>query len=94
LLRKVRDDKAQFISVQTLHPVYNKKLEVSRVESFDLETDESSGTNQFFALTGPILDVIKNGHVLAVDELDSKLHPNLVLKIVEIFNSAKLNPNN
>ena len=94
LIRRVKEDNTQFLSVQTLHQVYNEKQETAGLIPFDLETDESSGTNQFFALTGPIIDVIQNGYVLAVDELDSKLHPNLVLKIVEIFNSSKLNPNN
>lgn len=32
--------------------------------------------------------------ILVVDELDSKLHPNLVCKIVSIFNSKELNPKN
>ncbi len=93
LIKRVKEDNAQFVSVQTLHQVFNEKQELTGLTSFNLESDESSGTNQFFALTGPIIDVIQNGYVLAVDELDSKLHPNLVLKIVEIFNSSKLNPN-
>jgi len=60
--------------------------------NFSLDGDESSGTRKFFALTGPILDVIENGYTLVVDELDSKLHPNLVCKIVSLFNSKDLNP--
>ena len=59
-----------------------------------MDDDESSGTRKFFALTGPILDVIENGYTLIVDELDSKLHPNLVCKIVSLFNSAELNKKN
>jgi hypothetical protein len=45
-------------------------------------------------LTGPVLDSLENGYVLAVDELDSKLHPNLVCKLVSLFNSVEHNPNN
>jgi AAA15 family ATPase/GTPase len=40
------------------------------------------------------LDCLENGYTLIVDELDSKLHPNLVEKIVSFFNSKELNPNN
>ncbi len=76
------------------HDVYDADNNVVGSTAFDLEEDESSGTNQFFDLTGPIIDVIENGWVLAVDELDSKLHPKLVEKIVEIFNSKELNPKN
>jgi hypothetical protein len=59
-----------------------------------MEDEESSGTKKFFALTGPVLDSIENGYVLVIDELDSKLHPNLVCKIVSLFNSKELNPKN
>jgi len=59
-----------------------------------MEADESSGTKKFFAISGPLLDVLENGYTLVVDELDSKLHPNLVGKIVSLFNSKEFNPNN
>jgi hypothetical protein len=59
-----------------------------------LDEDESSGTRKFFALTGPILNVLENGFTLVVDELDSKLHPNLVCKIVSLFNSKEFNKKN
>jgi hypothetical protein len=59
-----------------------------------MDHDESSGTRKFFALTGPVLNVIENGYSLVVDELDSKLHPNLICKLVSLFNSKELNPNN
>lgn len=61
---------------------------------FSMDDNESSGTKKFFALTGPILDVLENGYILIVDELDSKLHPNLVSKIVALFNSIESNPLN
>lgn len=57
----------------------------------DLE-DESHGTQQLFALAGPILDVIENGWVLLVDELDSSLHPKMVMEVVGLFNNPETNP--
>ena len=56
--------------------------------------DLSAGTQKYFALAGPILEALANGTTLIIDELDAKLHPNLVHKIIEIFNSEKSNPNN
>ena len=50
--------------------------------------------NKFFALACPIFDTLENSNILIVDELDSKLHPNLVCKIVEIFNSVSINKKN
>jgi hypothetical protein len=83
-----------FSDVFTSHRKYdNSKNHIDNI-NFSLDDDESSGTRKFFALTGPILDVIENGYTLVVDELDSKLHPNLVCKIVSLFNSKELNPKN
>jgi AAA15 family ATPase/GTPase len=59
-----------------------------------IQKHESAGTQKFFSLTGPVLDVLESGHVLVMDELDSRLHPNLVCKLVALFNSKEHNPNN
>jgi hypothetical protein len=61
---------------------------------FDLGVDESEGTKKLFALSGPFLDTLKNGNVLVVDELDSKLHPLLIKFLVSLFNSVENNPKN
>ncbi|MCY3022317.1 MAG: ATP-binding protein [Planctomycetota bacterium] len=56
--------------------------------------DESDGTRCFFSLAGYCLDVLQNGHVLVVDELDASLHPHMTRKILEIFNSPLTNKRN
>jgi hypothetical protein len=95
ILREVNDEKAEYISdVLTTHKKYDAKGKPIDNVSFSLDDDESSGTRKYFALTGPILDVIENGYTLVIDELDSKLHPNLVCRIVSLFNSKELNPKN
>lgn len=94
VLKKMEDNNVELFALNTIHPVFDKVGNIVGQEVFDMDLDESSGTNQFFALTGPIIDVIENGYVMAIDELDSKLHPNLVSKIIEIFNSTELNPKN
>lgn len=83
-----------FADVLTAHKKYDADKKYVGDVNLSMEEDESSGTRKFFFLSGPILDVINNGYILVVDELDSKLHPNLVCKIVEIFNSKELNPKN
>lgn len=62
--------------------------------SFYLSLDESEGTKKYFYILGPILDALENGGILLVDELDSKLHPNLVCKIISLFNSKEHNKKN
>ncbi len=95
IIREVSEGKKEFISdVLTTHKKYNIDKKAIDNVTFSLDDDESSGTSKFFALTGPILDVLENGYTLVVDELDSKLHSNLVCKIVSLFNSKELNKKN
>lgn len=54
--------------------------------------EESLGTQRLYALAAPVLDVLKNGWVLVVDELDSSLHTLLVRHLVGIFHNRTLNP--
>lgn len=93
--REINEEKKEFISdILTTHKKYNADKKHIENINFSLDEDESSGTVKFFALTGPILDVLENGYSLVVDELDSKLHPNLVCKIISLFNSKEFNPKN
>lgn len=60
--------------------------------AFSFSGNESEGTIKYFSLSYPIIDALDNGKLLIIDELDSKLHPLLVRKIISLFNSAKTNP--
>lgn len=89
------DEDAEFLAdVLTSHKKYDDNNNLVGKVSFSLDDDESFGTRKFFALTGPVLDSLENGRTLVIDELDSKLHPNLVCKIVSLFNSKEKNPKN
>ena len=65
--------------------------EVNNV-SFAFSSNESEGTIKYFSLAYPIIDALDNGKRIIIDELDSKLHPLLVKRIVALFNNAKTNP--
>lgn len=52
--------------------------------------EESHGTQRFFTYAGPILDVLKNGHILIVDELDSSLHSKMVRFLIGLFHKPEL----
>lgn len=58
---------------------------------FDLN-EESDGTRKVFAFSGPILDVLKRGSLLCIDELNQNLHPKLVQFLVDLFHNPKSNP--
>lgn len=92
VIKDVNEENAEFVlDVLTTHRIYDSNRKPVDKKSLSLDEDESSGTRKFFALSGPILDVLENGYTLVIDELDSKLHPNLVCKIVSLFNSKTFN---
>ena len=77
--------------VQTRHIVYDDNQQPQGNIWFQLKREESHGTLQFFTLMALILDTLQSGSVLAVDELETALHPQLVRKIVSLFHSPVYN---
>ena len=61
------------------------------VVSFDFEDQESDGTQKLFRLSGPWLNVLKNGYCLVMDELHNSLHPKLVAYLVSMFHNPEIN---
>lgn len=57
---------------------------------FDL-MDESNGTRNLLFLTGPVLDILKRGLTLVIDELDTSLHTLLVRELVRLFHQPDVN---
>lgn len=82
------------IDIRTIHKKYDGKNKVAGKVEFDMRSQESSGTNKLFNISGPVFDVLNDGGVLVVDELDASLHPLLTLAITKLFNSADLNKQN
>ncbi len=56
--------------------------------------EESAGTQKLFALAGPWLDVLDNGFVFFVDELDASLHPTMVRFLLSLFHNPETNRHN
>ena len=56
--------------------------------------EESGGTRQLFGLAGPLLDVLRNGWILVIDELDTSLHPLLMRNLVQMFHNPNINREN
>ena len=53
---------------------------------------ESQGTLAWVGMLGPMLDSIRRGSALLVDELDGSLHPHLVQQFIQLFQSRESNP--
>ena len=55
--------------------------------------EESSGTRKIFSFLPVILSGIDKGKFLVLDELDAKLHPALLQRVIELFTDPKVNTN-
>lgn len=73
------------------HDIYDENnIIVDRVP-FDLELDESDGTKKLVYLLGAVYDTVRNGKVLFIDEFNSRLHPNLTIKLLTFFHEFNKN---
>jgi len=53
--------------------------------------DESNGTRNLLFLAGPVLEILKKGLTLVIDELDTSLHTLLVRELVRLFHRPEIN---
>ncbi len=54
--------------------------------------EESEGTRKLLLYANLILDALKEGKTLMLDEFDTKMHPHLCEWLVELFHSPEQNP--
>lgn len=80
-------------SIITTHSIYDENNKKVSLAEFNLDRDESKGTVKYFRMLGPVLDTLKEGTILMVDELDSSLHPLLSTKLIEMFQDPEVNRN-
>jgi AAA15 family ATPase/GTPase len=82
----------EYFSVRTKHPKWNAKGEEVGLVEFDMDMNESHGTQKAFYLAGPVLDVLQRGAVLVIDEMEARLHPLVTKELISLFNSETNNP--
>ena len=82
------------VSVKTTHKKYGNDGTFVGEEEFDMDENESDGTQKLFALAGPLLHALNEGEVLLIDELDSRLHPLVTLAIIRLFSEVESNSKN
>lgn len=79
------------IDSSTIHNIYDTEGEVVGKKEFPTDKMESEGTKKMIEIAGPIVDAIRLGRILIVDELDAKLHPFLTRKIIGLFMDKEYN---
>ncbi len=79
------------IAPHGIHDVYSNGQKVNTLAlPFSLE---SKGTNILFELGGNILEALRKGEILFIDEIETSLHPNLCKLMIDVFHSPEYNPN-
>lgn len=81
----------EYDNEERIKEVYTRHR-VNERESKDLKfSEESSGTRKIFSILPVILNVLDKGKLLIIDELDAKLHPVLLQRIIELFTDKNTN---
>ena len=69
----------------TYHRMYDENNVLVGTVPFNFDKQESEGTKKLLYLLGRWYDTLQNGKVLIVDELDSRLHSHLTLRLIDFF---------
>jgi AAA15 family ATPase/GTPase len=72
--------------------VFTHQIEGHLID-FSSSERESAGTLQFLILLYRILSTLENGHLLILDEIELKLHQNLVAFLIGLFQNPDENSN-
>jgi AAA15 family ATPase/GTPase len=93
-IQELEENKLNMVEIATMREQYDDNKKVVKTIECDYDDWESEGTKKIATLSPILIDVLANSRVLAIDEFDSRLHPNLTHKIVSLFNSPQTNPHN
>lgn len=85
---------SRVVSLFSKHSVYDWDGNRKKSKAVPFGEWESDGTGKFFGIGALVLDALADGRTVVIDEFDARLHPNLSLKIVELFQDIKTNPQN
>ncbi|GAB3347781.1 ATP-binding protein [Arachidicoccus ginsenosidivorans] len=75
----------------TYHRKFDEHNVLVDTVPFNFDLQESEGTKKLLYLLGPCYDTLRNGRILVVDELDSRFHPHLTLRLLNLFHFFNLN---
>jgi len=89
LLRKSQNDNHQIKLLGVSELFFKHKIADSYVDF--LPEQESSGTLQFLVILGKILVTLDTGTLLILDEIEIKLHQNLVAYLIGLFQNPSFN---
>jgi len=84
-IQKIQSKQPKRDQLITYHRKYDENNVMIDTVPFNFDKQESEGTKKLLYLLGPWYDVLQNGKVLIVDELDSRLHGQLTSRLIDFF---------
>jgi len=84
-VHKIHEKKPKRDQLITYHRKYDENNILVDTVPFNFDKQESEGTKKLLYLLGPWYDALRNGKVLVIDELESRLHSRLTLKLINFF---------
>lgn len=93
-LLQLVNDKNKIQTLYASHSRYNENGEKVETISVPFMEWESQGTRKILSIGALVLKSLRSGRTLMIDEFDARFHPNLTLKIVQLFHSKETNPLN
>jgi AAA15 family ATPase/GTPase len=86
LPQKGVSDKAKFYGGGSIHRQIDfiHTLKNNRAYSLSI-LKESNGTKRYFGLGGPLYELVHHSHLLCIDELETSLHPDLMVFFLQVF---------
>jgi AAA15 family ATPase/GTPase len=73
-------------------PILAHKTEDGSSVPLEYDEEESAGTQQFFSLAGPWLDTLDHGYTVFIDEIETSMHPLMVVELLKLLLNEKTNP--
>lgn len=86
---EIKNDLKKGKIIVSSRSMYNEDNKTERKANFSFGMQESEGTKKMFELSPFIYRSLKEGTPLIIDEFDSRFHPLLTKRIVELYNSNK-----
>ncbi len=84
-IQKIQSKQSKRDQLITYHRKYDENNVLIDTVPFNFDQQESEGTKKLLYLLGPWYDTLQNGKVLIIDELDSRLHSHLTLRLIDFF---------
>ena len=82
---------SQIAYIYRIHFVY----EDNQKQKYKLDYyEQSAGTQKILSMFFPVYNILNNGGVMIIDELDMTLHYSLIKEIIKMFNSVEYNRKN